>query len=404
MTEGSAHRCCRRSAGYGPLLSFPGRSVEPPSRYRPVAPEPIRREGGWRYLMDLQNCVALSTVAGVTRSRVAATFKELRESRDPDVTVETVIAMCAPGLNAEAAAAAARVEAAVLIEAARVAGIEPLPWNDERYPPLLRAILDPPPVLWVRGCSPILTRPAVAIVGSRAATPYAIEVAARLAGELAERDIVVVSGLARGVDGSAHRGCLAGGGATVAVLGSGPDVIYPAEHRALATEICGNGAVASELGPGAPPLPEHFPLRNRLISGICLAVVVVEANEKSGSLITARCALEQGRDVMAVPGSVLGGRNRGSHALLKDGAKVVESADDILEELGWPEAREISAKALTIDPLLVGLTPGEAYDIDEMSATLGMAGPKLLPRLTEWEMQGLVVRLAGGRYALAGRK
>ena len=251
-----------------------------------------------------------------------------------------------------------------------------------------------------------------------------------LGGDLADRGLLVVSGLARGADGAAHRGCLAAGGVTVAVLGSGPDVVYPQEHRDLATSICDEGALVSELGPGAPPLPEHFPLRNRLISGICLAVVVVEANEKSGSLITARYALEQGRDVMAVPGSVLGGRNRGSHALLKDGAKVVETADDILEELGWPALRalegpalrsgaaslegpalrssestsdQISHNSLKKDELLVRLTPGDTYDLDEMSATLGMSGSKLLPRLTEWEMQGRVVRLAGGRYALVGR-
>ena len=175
----------------------------------------------------------------------------------------------------------------------------------------------------------------MAIVGSRAATDYALQVAARLGAELAARGVVVASGLARGVDSAAHRGCLDAGGATVAVLGSGVDRIYPAEHADLAARICESGALVSELGPGAPPLPEHFPLRNRIISGISLAVVVVEAYDKSGSLITARCALEQGRDVMAVPGSVLSGRNRGSHALLKDGAKVVESADDILEELGW---------------------------------------------------------------------
>jgi DNA processing protein len=262
----------------------------------------------------------------------------------------------------------------------------------------------------------VLSRAAVAIVGSRAATPYALEVAARLAGELADRGLLVVSGLARGADGAAHRGCVAAGGATVAVLGSGPDVIYPPEHRELAGSLCRDGALVSELGPGAPPLPEHFPLRNRLISGISLAVVVVEANEKSGSLITARCALEQGRDVMAVPGSILGGRNRGSHALLKDGAKVVETADDILEELGWPAfdgafarageagAREISRNSLKSDPLLARLTPGDAYDLDEMSATLGITGSRLLPRLTEWEMRGQLVRLAGGRYAVAGRK
>jgi DNA processing protein len=261
-----------------------------------------------------------------------------------------------------------------------------------------------------------LSRHSVAIVGSRAATPYALEIAARLAGELADRGIMVVSGLARGADGAAHRGCLDAGGTTLAVLGSGPDVIYPPEHRDLAANICREGAVVSEHGPGVPPLPEHFPLRNRLISGISFGVVVVEANEKSGSLITARYALEQGRDVMAVPGSVLGGRNRGSHALLKDGAKVVETADDILEELGWPldspaglaedrpseVQRKISDNSLTQDELLQKLTPGESYDLDEMSATVGLTGSALMPRLTHWEMQGRLVKLPGGRYLRRG--
>jgi DNA processing protein len=375
--------------------------------------------------MNLLDVVALSTLRGIARARAAAVFKELREhSGELDISLEEVIAACAPGAGVETIAAAARLQAAALLDAAPSSGIEAIRWDDERYPPLLRAIDDPPPVLWVRGRLAPLTRPAVAIVGSRAATSYALEVAARLGGELADRGLLVVSGLARGADGAAHRGCLAAGGVTVAVLGSGPDVVYPQEHRDLAVSICGEGALVSELGPGAPPLPEHFPLRNRLISGICLAVVVVEANEKSGSLITARYALDQGRDVMAVPGSVLGGRNRGSHALLKDGAKVVETADDILEELGWPALRsgaaslegpapsqvdgpgtggQIFYNSLKRDELLVRLTPGDTYDLDEMSATLGITGSKLLPRLTEWEMQGRVVRLAGGRYALVGR-
>jgi DNA processing protein len=156
-----------------------------------------------------------------------------------------------------------------------------------------------------------------------------------LAAELAERGIVVVSGLARGVDSAAHEGSLHAGGPTIAVLGSGLDRIYPGEHVGLSRTISANGLLLSELGPGAPPLAEHFPLRNRIISGISLGTVVVEASEKSGSLITAACAMKQGRDVMAVPGNILSGRNRGSHGLLKDGAKIIETADDILEELGW---------------------------------------------------------------------
>jgi DNA processing protein len=357
--------------------------------------------------MDIQSAVALSVLPGIARVRAAAVFKELRESSGTGgLTLEDVIAACAPRADPAPVAAAARGDARVLLDAARESGIDPIRWDDERYPPLLRTIADPPPVLWVRGVAGVLSRPAVAIVGSRAATRYALEVAARLAGELAGRGMLVVSGLARGADGAAHRGCLGAGGATVAVLGSGPDVIYPPEHAELAVSLCRDGALVSELGPGARPLPEHFPQRNRLISGISLAVVVVEANEKSGSLITARCALDQNRDVMAVPGSILGGRNRGSHALLKDGAKVVESADDILEELGWPALRsatgpaEISCNSLKSDPLLARLTPGDAYDLDEMSATLGLTGSKLLPRLTEWEMRGELEKLPGGRYTL----
>jgi DNA processing protein len=313
------------------------------------------------------------------------------------VTLEEVIAACGHDARADSLAREGREAAGAMLSRCASAGIEPVRIDDERYPPLLRTIVDPPAVLWVRGHVGALNRPAVAIVGSRAATAYALEVAARLSAELAGRDVVVVSGLARGVDGAAHRGAVGAGGRTVAVLGSGPDVIYPREHADLAVSLCQDGALVSELGPGAPPLPEHFPQRTRLISGISLGVVVVEASEKSGSLITARCALEQGRDVMAVPGSVLGGRNRGSHALLKDGAKVVETADDILEELGWPlggpAVAQISGKSLSENDLLSKLTPGETYSLDELSATVGLHGSELLSWLTEWEMQGRLVKL-----------
>jgi DNA processing protein len=358
--------------------------------------------------MDLQDAVALTLLHGISRSRASAMLKELsaqaRGSGALDVALEDVVSACGAGERVSALAQRAREEAAELIERAGPTGVAPILIADDGYPPLLRAIADPPPVLWMRGVREALSRPAVGIVGSRAATPYALEVAARLATELAERQIVVVSGLARGVDGAAHRGCVQAGGRTVAVLGSGPDVIYPREHADLAARLCADGAVVSEFGPGAPPLPEHFPMRNRLISGISLAIVVVEASEKSGSLITARCALDQGRDVMAVPGSVLSGRNRGSHALLKDGAKVVETADDILEELGWPVpggAPKISGNPLMRDELLSKLTPGETYNLDELSATVGLDAVKLLPRLTGWEMQRRLVKVPGGRYTLA---
>ena len=354
--------------------------------------------------MDLLDAVAVSVIPGISRTRAASAFKRLRAQPIGLLTLETVIADCGHDLDAEPLAAVARAQAARLLAAATAAGdVQPVRVDDPDYPPLLREIVDPPPVLWMRGARSALTRPAVAVVGSRAASAYALEVATRLGRELAERGLVVVSGLARGADSAAHRGCLSVSGRTIGVLGSGVDVIYPAEHRDLAASLCKDGALVSELAPGAPPLPGHFPLRNRLISGISLAVVVVEAAEKSGSLITARCALEHGRDVCAVPGSVLGGRNRGSHALLKDGAKVVESADDILEGLGWPglsggespggrPVDEISGNPLKTDSLLRKLTPGETYGLDELSVTVGLVGAKLLSRLTEWELSGQLVK------------
>jgi DNA processing protein len=291
------------------------------------------------------------------------------------------------------------------LEGRSMIGLEAVSFGDPRYPALLACIPDPSPVLWLRGEPACLEAPAVAVVGSRAASQYALQVGRRIAAELGERGMVVVSGLARGVDSAAHEGCLEVEGATVAVIGSGHDQLYPREHEALADRISGKGLVISELAPGAKPLAEHFPLRNRIISGISLAVVVVEASEKSGSLITAACALRQGRDVMAVPGSVLTGRNRGSHALLKDGAKVVESADDILEDMAWmscaprPGAgRKRSAKALSDDPLLSRMDIGEVYRLDDLAAATGIPASKLLPRLMELELLGLIDAPGGGRF------
>jgi DNA processing protein len=351
--------------------------------------------------MDLRTCVALSLLP-VSRSSAAAICKNIT-GRQAERSLPALQQVLRASRVAEAEWPAviekALSEADRLLESAAKAGIDAIPLGDSRYPVLLACIPDPPPVLWVRGNPGVVHAPTVAVVGSRAATPYALEVAARLAAELVCRGVNVASGLARGVDSAAHKGALNAGGVTIGVLGCGLDRVYPSEHVPLAVSICNCGALLAELGPGAPPLPEHFPLRNRIISGISLAVVVVEASEKSGSLITARYALDQGRDVMAVPGSVLSGRNRGSHALLKDGAKVVETADDILDELGWTATRPArDAKMLITDPLLARMEPGEVYQLDELIEMTGTEGPRLLTRLTELELLGLVTAAGLGRY------
>lgn len=350
--------------------------------------------------MDLQTAVAISMLP-VSRGPASAAFRELRQQYASPSLEQVLDALRVPSDAHGAMIAGARAAASRAIDVGGRAGMQVVPWFDPRYPALLGCVPDPPPVLWVRGDASVLARPAVAVIGSRAATSYALAVGSRLAAELAARAMVVVSGLARGVDSAAHRGCLDALGATVAVLGSGLDNVYPPEHAGLADEIAATGAVISELGPGAVPLPEHFPLRNRIISGISLAVVVVEASEKSGSLITARCALEQGRDVCAVPGSVLTGRNRGSHSLLKDGAKIVETADDILEELGWPGVRQqgdSAGKLLNTDPLLSKLEDGEVYDLDALVEASGLPASKLLTRLTELELIGQVTSVRPGCF------
>ena len=351
--------------------------------------------------MDLFTAVALSMLPA-SRSRAASAFKDIRHQSELvcDAALDAVLRTCEMAeSDRPAAISLARERATAALDLAAARGIEPIAWNDPRFPALLTCIPDPPPLIWTRGDVACLSRPIVAIVGSRAATPYALDVAYRLGQELAGHGIVVASGLARGVDSAAHRGCLSGGESTVAVLGSGVDCVYPVQHASLAAEICQKGLLVSELWPEAPPLPEHFPLRNRIISGISLGVVVVEASEKSGSLITARCALEQGRDVMAVPGSVLSGRNRGSHSLLKDGAKVVEAAVDILEGLGWPAldaSPVVPHKLLNSDTLLARMEAGEVYRLDELMELTGVTGTKLLPRLMELELAGLVTQSGSG--------
>ena len=340
---------------------------------------------------SLSDLISLSFLPPTTWRDAA---ERLRSGASPATVLSEILDRRAGGL-AEHAALERRAQAAA--RRGIDDGMTPLAWSDPSYPAALATIADPPFVLWTRGVAAALERPAVALVGSRAASPHGLAVAERLGADLAARGIVVVSGLARGVDSAAHRGALTGGGSTVAVLGSGADVIYPPEHDALARQIETTGLVLSELAPGTPPLPLFFPLRNRIISGLSRAVVVIEAGEKSGSLITARLALDQGREVLAVPGNVLSGRNRGAHGLLRDGAKIVEDADDILEELGLP-ARAARAAGPADDPVLACLVRGEPADLDAIAERSGVAPARLLPRLFELELKGLVARAGGGRF------
>ena len=219
------------------------------------------------------------------------------------------------------------------LESLHALGAQVIGAHDPEMPPRLRAIPDAPAVLFLRGDPRLLAAPQIAVVGSRRATPAGARVARRLAGALAARGIVITSGLAQGIDAAAHRGALDAGGRTVAVLGSSLDRVYPAGHRSLAERIAGQGALVSEFPFGSAPMPWNFPWRNRIISGLSLGVLVVEAAERSGSLVTARLAADQGREVFAVPGSVLNPLAAGCHRLLRDGAKLVERVEDVLEEL-----------------------------------------------------------------------
>lgn len=292
-----------------------------------------------------------------------------------------------------------------IVEAARREGIEVIVLCDPAYPRLLAAVVGPPPVLFVRGR--LDDSPAVAIVGARRATPYGRAATERLAGDLASAGVTVVSGLARGIDGAAHRAALDGGGRTVAVLGSGVDVIYPSEHRSMAGEIVGRGALVSEFLPGTPPLPGHFPRRNRIISGLSQGVVVVEGAEDSGALVTVDCALEQGREVFAVPGSVFSAKSRAPHALLRQGARIVESAADVLDELGLPvpgamvrretEALRPGSRGGSEGRVLALLEEGP-MQFDELVEALGMQAAGVAALMTVLELQGLIEVLPGQTF------
>jgi DNA processing protein len=280
--------------------------------------------------------------------------------------------------------------------------------EDAEYPTALRNVPLPPPFLFVRGT---LTREdalAMAIVGSRGPTGYGMRMAGRLAGDLGGRGVTVVSGLARGIDTAAHQGALASGGRTVAVLGSGLDVVYPPENRPLARQVAGAGAVLSQFPMSTPPLPHHFPIRNGVIAGLTLGTVVVEAAEKSGALITARLAAELGREVYAVPGNVSSPVSQGANALIQDGAKLVRDWEDVVAE--WPAVWRQALRPLAAperptpvagDQRLLPLLGDDPMAIDGVIARSGLPAGEVAASLIALELQGLVRQLPGQRYIRA---
>lgn len=359
---------------------------------------------GWGAWLALRAVPGIGNILGVALVRAFGSPEAVFTARDADLQ--------RIGVRRDVRAALrrrdAQSEAAVDAQLARLDRVDGrlVTWTDASYPESLRQIPDPPLFLYVRGELTAADAIAVALVGSRDASPYGRQMTAQLGETLAARGVTIVSGLARGIDAAAHAAALRVGGRTIAVLGSGIDVIYPSEHHPLSMQIAAHGALVSEYPMGAPPDAENFPGRNRIISGLSLGTVVVEAAERSGSLITARFAAEQGREVFAVPGPV-GVRTRGSHQLLRDGAALAESADDVLREIA-PHLRAAgTAPAPNVpvagrDAAVFAQLDETPRGVDEVMARTGLSAGAVLESLLLLELQGLVRQLPGHQFARGG--
>lgn len=347
---------------------------------------------------------------GLPGDVLAAGFSALQKC----VPEKTALALCGPAPEAMQQLIGATLAWAGL------PGNHVLTLGDAAYPPSLLTIPDPPPLLYAKGRIELLSRPSIAIVGSRSATAQGMQNAERFARSLSDAGLGVVSGLALGIDAAAHQGaCNASpdAGSTIAITGTGLDLVYPARHRALAHRIAEQGCLLSEYPLGTPAIAANFPRRNRLISGLSLGTLVVEAALQSGSLITARSALEQGRDVFAIPGSIHSPLAKGCHQLIRQGAKLVESAQDIIEELHWRPAPVSAAPAVPAGaveatapdagnaPASASLLAAAGHDpvsVDELSARSGMPASEVQAALLSMELQGRVERLPDGRYQKIG--
>jgi DNA processing protein len=330
----------------------------------------------------------------------------LRQYGLPQSVLERKRSELAPfaSLQAIEALDSPQVQAAVArsMEWAAAPGHAILTLADEAYPRLLLEIHDPPAVLYASGRTELLSRPALAIVGSRNASVQGERNAEAFARSLSESGFAIVSGLALGIDAAAHRGGLAGAGSTIAVLGTGIDVVYPRRNAPLAAEIARRGLLLSEFAPGTAPAAHHFPRRNRLISGLAQGCLVVEAALASGSLITARAAAEQGREVFAVPGSIHSALSKGCHALIKSGAKLVESAEDVLTELTGFRPNASACTAASTPPAppsgLLEHMGHDPVDVDSLCSRAGLSAEQVASELLRLELDGRITSLPGGLY------
>lgn len=359
--------------------------------------------------IHLQNWIRLNAVEGIG---IARKLELLRMFKTPEALFEVDRKeWIGLGLRPDQADSLLCLEklqeGAEILKQAERKGIRVIPIDHQEYPEFLRYIHDPPLVLYVKGEIP--KGLCFGVVGSRKATGYGMDAAFRLASDLAGEGCIIVSGMARGIDTAAHTGALHAGGVTIAVLGCGPDHVYPPENRGLMDRISKNGAVISEYPPGVKPQTYHFPVRNRIISGICIGVLVVEAGQKSGSLITAQAALDQGRDVFAIPGNINHQYSQGTNRLIMEGAKLVLSAEDILEEIPWslsalPRHRKSPVPRddqLTHEESLIlqTLKTEDLYH-DQIAEKTGFPGYILFSSLLQLELKGLVRKDLTGRYAI----
>lgn len=368
---------------------------------------------------SLRDWIALSFVTGVG-SRTAAMLID-RFGAPGSALDATAPSLEAAGLKRDTIEAIKSPEfrekaAGEIEELVRIGG-EALTLTDERYPKLLRETYDPPIVIYCLGnFATAFAQPAIAIVGSRRCSTYGRNVAEKLSRELAERGVTIVSGLARGIDSAAHRGAVEARGLTVAVMGTGLDGVYPKENRKLAARIVEQGALVTEFPLATPPVSQNFPFRNRVISGLAFGVMVVEGAERSGSLITARLAYEQGRDVFAVPGNITSAKSFGPNYLIKDGAKLVQTWRDVIEELPAEtkapilsaERGETRTKQIVIDEVALSdserrvlkmLNTDESVHIDQLISKAGLSSGELMSALLKLEMTDRIRQLPGKCFA-----